>query len=158
MTQLTLYQVKDSSDTITHQWMSTDNGPDFYSPRFGRQAWTEYTPIIDTDGNSVLGEDGLPTYTTTDYPATFSVVATDITGTSRDPRMVALRSQRDMLLSGTKWIQERHQDELALGLPTTLSQSIYTNWLQYWQALRALPDSTPDLDAITWPAQPPTKG
>lgn len=157
------YQILRLDGTAAHEWLSTDHGADYYEPCFGTQAWTEQVPVLDADGNPVLGPDGLPTYgTPIQHPATFAITATDLTNTPQDPRWAALRTQRDQLLDGTKWLQGRHLDEQALGIATTLSAGTYTQWLQYWQALRALPDAMLQSGADplnpTWPTQPPVKG
>ena len=57
-------------------------------------------------------------------------------------------AERDRLFAATAWARERHADQVELGIDDT---SNWTAWLNYWQALRNLPDmpgfdaSNPDL-------------
>lgn len=66
----------------------------------------------------------------------------------------ALRAQRDARLTATDWLVQRHAEELALGLDTTLTPEQHTDLLTYRQALRDLPESTTDPTNPTWPEAP----
>jgi len=64
-----------------------------------------------------------------------------------------VKARRQELFDGTKWVQERHKDELELGLSTSLTNEQYNTWLQFWQDLRNITDQN-DPDNITWPEMP----
>lgn len=62
---------------------------------------------------------------------------------------------RYQLLRDTEWIRTRHLDEQSLGISTTLNNSKYTLWLEYWQALRDLPETyANNPNEIIWPIKP----
>jgi hypothetical protein len=65
-----------------------------------------------------------------------------------------LKSQRDKKLHNTDWLILRHQDQLFLMIPTTLSNSQYQQLLQYRQLLRDLPTTTSDPFQVSWPVAP----
>ncbi|HWJ89342.1 MAG TPA: hypothetical protein VNS12_14845 [Pelagibacterium sp.] len=54
----------------------------------------------------------------------------------------ALWAERDRRFEETRWLVERHSEELLLGRPTSLSASEYAELLAYRQDLRDLPEST----------------
>ena len=60
-------------------------------------------------------------------------------------RWEEVRVQRNILLTGSDWTQ---------GNDSPLSTSKKTEWQTYRQALRDLPTSGADPDAITWPTKP----
>lgn len=62
-----------------------------------------------------------------------------------------LRAERDRLFEGTRWMLERHFEELLLGRTTTLSASEYADLLAYRQELRELPETTVDPTEVAWP-------
>lgn len=66
----------------------------------------------------------------------------------------ALRAERDRLFEETRWLVERHTEELVLGRATTLSASEYADLLAYRQDLRDLPESTDDPSEVLWPEKP----
>lgn len=65
-----------------------------------------------------------------------------------------LRSLRDAKIRNSRWLQERHKDELELGAPTTLTGLQYEELLSYWQLLRSLPKDTVDPANPVWPTDP----
>ncbi|KKC39495.1 hypothetical protein WH87_04665 [Devosia epidermidihirudinis] len=66
----------------------------------------------------------------------------------------ALRAERDRLFQVTRPLVERHAEELALELTTTLSATDYLAVLAYRQALRDLPVTTADPSNPVWPVPP----
>lgn len=70
-----------------------------------------------------------------------------------------IREQRDRLFKQSEWIYQRHTNQIAQGLPTTITLSKFDEWLSYWQALRdittnftnpfdaVLPEMPSDIDA-----------
>ena len=66
----------------------------------------------------------------------------------------ALRAERDRRFEATRWLIERHAEELALGLDTTLTPEQHTDLLTYRQALRDLPENTTDPNNPEWPETP----
>lgn len=65
-------------------------------------------------------------------------------------KKAAIRYEREKLklFEETRWIKERHEEEIILGIPTSLSDNQYRELLQYRQALR---DSTEQLELPTKP-------
>lgn len=61
---------------------------------------------------------------------------------SQDERAKRVRAERDTRLNATQWLVERHADEQAGSLPTTLSPEEYAELLMYRQALRDIPTQT----------------
>jgi hypothetical protein len=56
-----------------------------------------------------------------------------------------LRTVRDAVLAESDWTQ----------LPDSpLSDELKTEWATYRQALRDLPENTPDITNVTWPTPP----
>jgi hypothetical protein len=88
-----------------------------------------------------------------DTPATIEEAIQDIAARYDYYRLKKIRFERNDLLKTTKWIQERHKDELELGVATSLTPEKYDEWLQYWKDLRDFP-SIVDLDNPVWPIQP----
>lgn len=82
------------------------------------------------------------------------------TGTFRPPTKDELlarykwsfNNQRDLLFSQSNWIRQRHTDRIDLGIDDTNN---WTAWLNYWQALRDLPEWE-DFDPRNpqWPTKP----
>jgi len=64
-----------------------------------------------------------------------------------------LREQRNKLLQETDWLLLRHQDEVSMERPTTLSTEQHQELLAYRQALRDLPESW-DINNLTFPDKP----
>jgi hypothetical protein len=114
-------------------FLSPPQCPEGSFPRFNGASWEIFTPEPPT-------QDTAP-------PSPPAPTSTEL--------LAAIRNERTARIFATKWIQERHLDELALGVPTTLSAESYRRWLEYWQALRKFPD-LPGLDPAnpTWPAPP----
>lgn len=51
--------------------------------------------------------------------------------------------ERDFLFEETKWIRERHLDEISFGGPTTLNYLEYEVYLNFWKSLRNLGNTHP---------------
>lgn len=66
----------------------------------------------------------------------------------------ALRAERDRRFEATRWLIERHAEELALEMATTLSAEQHTDLLTYRQSLRDLPENTTDPADPVWPVNP----
>lgn len=66
----------------------------------------------------------------------------------------ALRAERDRRFEETRWLVERHAEELTLGLNTMLTPEQHTDLLTYRQALRDLPEGTLDPADPVWPVNP----
>jgi len=64
----------------------------------------------------------------------------------------AFDARRAALFASTEWVRQRHADRVDLGVNDTAN---WTAWLEYWQALRDLPE-TEGFDPRTpvWPVQP----
>ena len=65
-----------------------------------------------------------------------------------------MRQQRDGRIADVQWLIERHQSELALSRPTTLSEAEHFLVLQYVQDLRDVPAQSGFPTAIEWPVTP----
>jgi len=65
-----------------------------------------------------------------------------------------IKKQRVICFQETEWIKLRHRDQQDRGIPTTLSMEQYQDWLDYWQALRDLPETYPNPDDVVFPEQP----
>lgn len=64
-----------------------------------------------------------------------------------------VKARRQELFDGTKWIQERHKDEVELDVTPSLTPEKYTAWLEYWQALRNITNQEHP-DDVVWPELP----
>lgn len=77
-------------------------------------------------------------------------------------RWIELKAVRQAIMSSTDWVRYRHQDELQLGITTTLSAATFKQWLQYWQQLRQIPEQMiaagQNPSTVAWPTQPALKG
>ena len=64
----------------------------------------------------------------------------------------AFNTERNRLFAATEWVRQRHADQVELGINDAAN---WDTWLNYWQALRDLPDQ-PDFDALNpvWPEMP----
>lgn len=65
-----------------------------------------------------------------------------------------VKKERASLFAETEWIKLRHRDQIDRGIPTSLTTEQYEAWLDYWQALRDIPENFTDPFSITWPTQP----
>lgn len=65
-----------------------------------------------------------------------------------------VRAERDRRIGAVEWVVQRHAEEQALGIETTLTEAQYTEVLQYKQALRDVPQDNEDADNINWPPMP----
>jgi|APGre2960657373_1045057.scaffolds.fasta_scaffold00976_14 hypothetical protein len=63
------------------------------------------------------------------------------------------RMQATELLYMTDWVSTRWQEETLLGIPHSISQEKFNEFLQYRQALRELRSDTPAMQ-VTWPTNP----
>lgn len=61
------------------------------------------------------------------------------------------RQKRDTLLNAELWKLERHSQEKALGIKTSLTDKQYTELLQYIQALRELPQQPNFPNDVVYP-------
>lgn len=64
------------------------------------------------------------------------------------------RQKRDTLLNAELWKLQRHEQEKALNLPTTLTDEQYTALLQYIQELRKLPQQSNFPNTVVYPEKP----
>lgn len=67
----------------------------------------------------------------------------------------SLRAERNWRINAVRWLIDRHRDEQALRLTTTLTGEDYQLVLLYVQALRDLPEQAGFPDTVEWPALPP---
>lgn len=65
-----------------------------------------------------------------------------------------IRALRLTMIEQVRWLRERHADEAALNLTTTLSEPEYAALLTYIQALRDLPEEFETPDEVNWPEKP----
>lgn len=56
-------------------------------------------------------------------------------------REVTERMWRDQAISNVEWLRNRHNDEIAMGVNTTLSEEQFLEVLSYMQTLRDYPES-----------------
>ena len=66
----------------------------------------------------------------------------------------AMRNQRNLLLRQVDWMRDRHNDQAALGVTPTLTTDQHTQLLTYIQALRNVPQNSPNPAAPVWPTAP----
>lgn len=66
----------------------------------------------------------------------------------------AARRRRDFEIADTRWLIDRHRDEVSMGVTTTLTVEDYQLVLQHVQALRDLPEQDNFPLEIDWPALP----
>lgn len=66
----------------------------------------------------------------------------------------ALRTERDRRLKTATALLDRHRNQRDFGLPTTLPEDTATAWAIHAQALRDLPEHTPDPTTPAWPPEP----
>lgn len=64
------------------------------------------------------------------------------------------RAQRNLRIGKARWLIDRHRDEVAMGLTTTLTPEDYQLVLQHVQNLRDVPEQAEFPMAIAWPALP----
>ena len=65
-----------------------------------------------------------------------------------------LKNERDFRLSTTDWLVTRHNEEKLLGVQTTLTDSQFTQLLNYRQALRNITTQYTVLADVVWPVNP----
>lgn len=82
-------------------------------------------------------------------------VAVDPPSPSMETLAALARRRRDVEIAGLRYLVERHRDELALGLTTTLTAEDFRLVLEHIQALRDVPEQSAFPEAIDWPALPP---
>ena len=79
---------------------------------------------------------------------------------SEESRAARLLAERDRRLNATTWLVERHKEQTAEDIATTLTDEEYSGLLAYRQALRDLPQQPgfpwggPDDPACPWPVKP----
>jgi hypothetical protein len=83
--------------------------------------------INETDGIWTLGSDGAIT------KSALPVIEPDYAAVERQ--------WRDGEIESTRWLRERHRDQLDLSLPTTLTTVQFTELLDYLQLLRDWPQA-----------------
>lgn len=66
----------------------------------------------------------------------------------------AIREARQTIFNNTKWIQERHKDQIEREVETSLTEEKYQEWLDYWQELRDLPETYEHPQDVIWPTPP----
>ena len=106
-------------------------------------AYDELTMIKSVDCGG--GHGVIVNATVRDLKAHFGADDTIILSAYNSQRWEEVRVQRNSLLTGSDWTQ---------GNDSPLSTSKKTEWQTYRQALRDLPTSGSDPDAITWPTKP----
>lgn len=82
-------------------------------------------------------------------------VAVDAPAPPTETLAAAARRRRDLEVDRLRWLVERHRDEIALGLTTTLTSEDFMLVLEHIQALRDLPDQSGFPVEIDWPVLPP---
>lgn len=65
-----------------------------------------------------------------------------------------VRLTRDRLINKVSWVRQRHLDELALGVATTLQGTEYTRLLDFIQSLRDVPNQQGFPLEVEWPPVP----
>jgi len=65
-----------------------------------------------------------------------------------------IKNERDFRLSTTDWLVTRHNEEKLLGVSTTLTESQFTQLLNYRQALRNITTQYTVLADVVWPVNP----
>ncbi|HAV50717.1 MAG TPA: hypothetical protein DCX75_11630 [Brevundimonas sp.] len=63
----------------------------------------------------------------------------------------AVRSDRARRITPVRWLIDRHRDEVALGITTTLTAEDYQTVLRYIQDLRDVPEQSGFPHTISWP-------
>ena len=106
-------------------------------------AYNELTMIKSVDCGG--GHGVIVNATVRDLKMVFGADDTIILPAYNSQRWEEVRVQRNTLLTGSDWTQ---------GNDSPLSTSKKTEWQTYRQALRDLPTSGADPDAITWPTKP----
>ena len=62
--------------------------------------------------------------------------------------------KRNNIITNIEWMKSRHEDEIALGLDTTLTSAQHLQLLQYIQALRVCMNGMTDPTKVVWPVAP----
>nr|WP_316629665.1 phage tail assembly chaperone [uncultured Brevundimonas sp.] len=88
------------------------------------------------------GPDGLP-------------VAVDQPKPPPETQAALARRRRDREIEALRWLRERHRDEVALGLTTTLTAEDFRLVLDHIQDLRDVPDQSGFPETIDWPVLAP---
>ncbi len=113
-------------------------------------------PILNPDGSKILDSDGkaITKKVAVEDPVAQYRYEQELINKKEQAKWDSMRAERDGLIDSTIWRYQRHQQEIALGKPTTLSAYEYAQWLTYWDQLRDLPDNISDIDNIDWPNKP----
>lgn len=83
-----------------------------------------------------------------------SMVLVDGSADKAGPKWDALKAERYRLLEASRWIIDRHTEQVAAGISTSLTAEQYAAWLAYRQDLRDIVEDTTDPDAPSWPSEP----
>lgn len=121
----------------------------------GRTAFGNEWVII--DGDAEVGRFVAPAWVTTPAAALTlwpSIQAQIDAPPGEDELYSSLRFDRDRRLADSQWMVDRHAEQLALGIETSLSAESYAALLVWRQALRDLPATTVDPAAPEWPEMP----
>lgn len=118
-----MYCLTENPDAVRHMH------EDRLIPR-GHRWWTEYEAWL-AEGN---------------VPAAVEV-------THHDDICARARGQRDLAISGSVWLVERHNGQMRLDAKTSLSENQFAELLAYHQALRDWP-SQPGWPDIDMPPEP----
>lgn len=71
-----------------------------------------------------------------------------------EQRAEEIRSKRDGLIDDIMWRVERYQTQMALGVPTTDSETQYRAVLAYIEELRQVPEQAGFPESVEWPSAP----
>ncbi len=81
-------------------------------------------------------------------------IAVEPPSPSEDAMAAFARRERDIRITSIRWLIDRHRDEVALDLTTTLTREDYLLVLAYVQTLRDLPEQEGFPLQIEWPVLP----
>lgn len=69
-----------------------------------------------------------------------------------DTFLKMFRNERNRRFANTEWVRQRHVDRIEMGVDDSAN---WTAWLNYWQALRDMPDAAGfNPERPVWPAKP----
>ena len=86
---------------------------------------------------------------------TVCLVAVDQPKPPPETQAALARRRRDREIEALRWLRERHRDEVALGLTTTLTAEDFRLVLDHIQDLRDVPDQSGFPETIDWPVLAP---
>ena len=118
-------------------------GPDDWTPEFSPASGL--TAVAIPDGQNVSGG------WTYDGSVFSSPAETAAATPTAEQARESFEAERKRLFNETAWVRERHADFLEMGI----TDANWTTWLNYWQALRDLPnDDGFDPADPQWPKMP----